>query len=65
MTPNGEVADAYIAFRTAHDVAEAATKRAYHSTKFLLRLHGSDIIRLRIEAILRDRLHWCGLLGLG
>ena len=26
MTPNGEVADAYIAFRTAHDVAEAAAK---------------------------------------
>jgi hypothetical protein len=25
------------------------------------RLASSDIIQLRIEATLRDKLHWCGL----
>jgi hypothetical protein len=29
------------------------------------RLAHPDIIQLRIEANLRDRLHWCGLEGLG
>ena len=38
---------------------------AYHSTKFLIRSQVPDIIQLRIEASLRDRLHWCGLQSLG
>ena len=29
------------------------------------RLTSPDIIALRVEAILSDRLHWCGLQGLG
>jgi hypothetical protein len=36
-----------------------------HSTKFLLRSQVLDIIQFRIEASLRDRLHWCGLQSLG
>ncbi len=38
---------------------------AYRSTKFL---HGSqvpDIIAIRVETNLSDRLHWCGLQGVG
>ena len=41
------------------------TETAYHSTKFLIRSQVPDIIQLRIEASLRDRLHCCGLQGLG
>jgi hypothetical protein len=29
------------------------------------RLAHADIIQLRVEATLSDRLHWCGLQGLG
>jgi len=29
------------------------------------RLASSDIIQVRIEASLRDKLHWCALPGLG
>jgi hypothetical protein len=43
------------------DLAETA----YHSTKFLLRLLVPDIIERQVEANLSDRLHWCGLQGLG
>ena len=38
---------------------------AYHFTKFLLGSLVPDIIQLRIEASLRDRLHWLGLQSLG
>ena len=33
--------------------------------KILLRSQMPDIIQLRKKASLRDRLHWCGLQGLG
>ena len=31
----------------------------------IARLAHADIIQLRVEATLSDRLHWCGLQGLG
>jgi hypothetical protein len=36
-----------------------------HSLQSLSGSQVPDIIQHRIEAILRDRLHWCGLQGLG
>jgi hypothetical protein len=47
------------------DFAGDEVETAYHATKFLIRSHVPDIIQLRIEASLRDRLHWCGLQGSG
>ena len=38
---------------------------AYHSIKSLIGSQVNDIIQLRIEANLRDRLRWCSLQGLG
>ena len=32
----------------------------YRSTKFLIRSPVPDIISIRVEANLSDRLHWCG-----
>jgi hypothetical protein len=32
--------------------------------KILETLHVPDMIRFRIEASLRDNMHWCGLQGL-
>ena len=43
------------------DLAETA----HHSPKFLIGLQVPGIIDLQVEASLRDRLHWCGLQGLG
>ena len=40
-------------------------KAGDHSTKFLIRSQVPDIIQLRIEASLRDSLHWCDLQSLG
>jgi len=41
------------------------TETVDHHIKFLIRSEVPDIIQLRIEASLNDRLHWCGLQGLG
>jgi hypothetical protein len=38
---------------------------AYPSIKFLIGSQVPDIIQLRDEANLRDRLRWCSLQGLG
>jgi hypothetical protein len=38
---------------------------AHRYTKFLLGLQVPDIIKPRLEPSLSDRLHWCGLQGLG
>ena len=38
---------------------------ADHPAKFLLGLQVPDIIKPRLEPSLSDRLHWCGLQGLG
>ena len=38
---------------------------ACHSTKKLIGSQVRDIIGVRVEANLCDRLHWCGLLGVG
>jgi hypothetical protein len=47
------------------DFGRVFDETAYHSKKFLIGLQLPDIIQLRIEASLRDRLQWCGLQGLG
>ena len=38
---------------------------AYRSTKFLIGSPVSDMIEPRSKPALSDRLHWCGLQGLG
>ena len=43
----------------------ASSLDIYQSIQCLLGSQVPDIIQLWIEASLRDRLHWCGLRGLG
>jgi hypothetical protein len=47
------------------DCAWNFDETAHHSIKRLIGSQKPDIIQLRVEASLCDRLHWCGLLGLG
>ena len=47
------------------DCAWNFDETACRSTKFLIRSQVPDIIQLRIEASLRDRLYWCDLQGVG
>jgi hypothetical protein len=42
-----------------------SAETAYHLIKFLIALQVPDIIALRVEASVSDRLQWCGLQGFG
>jgi hypothetical protein len=45
--------------------SESLARNRLSLHKILDPLPSPDIIQLRVEANLRDRLHWCGLQGLG
>jgi hypothetical protein len=53
-----------VGFELGGDVLKRA-ETSYHSIQLLFGSQVTDIIQLRIEVSLRDRLHWCGLQGLG
>jgi hypothetical protein len=53
-----------VRFELVGDVLKRA-ETSYHSIQLLFGSQVTDIIQLRIEVSLRDRLHWCGLQSLG
>jgi hypothetical protein len=59
------VSQLYSSRRLGSGLLGGWAETAYRSAKFLIGLQVPDIIARRVEPSLGDRLHWCGLLGLG